>query len=129
MYYSVFKGFNKGIYKSWKECEKEVKGYKGAIYKKFKLENDAILFLNNGLEKKEESNIMKVYTDGSCINNDIRKEGYKCGFCNLKKPTPKSILEHEKLVHGCEKSYYCAFCPFRAKSSQILEQHYRHHEL
>ena len=73
MYYSVYKGFNKGIYKSWKECEKEVKGYKGAIYKKFKLENDAILFLNNGLEKKEESNIMKVYTDGSCINNG--KEG------------------------------------------------------
>ena len=74
MYYSVFKGFNKGIYKSWKECEKEVKGYKGAIYKKFKLENDAILFLNNGLEKKEESNIMKVYTDRSCINNGIKKE-------------------------------------------------------
>lgn len=68
MYYSVFKGFNKGIYKSWKECEKEVKGYKGAIYKKFKLESDAILFLNNGV-KKEERNIIKVYTDGSCINN------------------------------------------------------------
>ena len=68
MYYSVFKGFNKGIYKSWKECEKEVKGYKGAIYKKFKLESDAILFLNNGV-KKEETNIIKVYTDGSCINN------------------------------------------------------------
>ena len=68
MYYSVCKGFNKGIYKSWKECEKEVKGYKGAIYKKFKLESDAILFLNNGV-KKEETNIIKVYTDGSCINN------------------------------------------------------------
>lgn len=68
MFYSVFKGFNKGIYKSWKECEKEVKGYKGAIYKKFKLESDAILFLNNGV-KKEERNIIKVYTDGSCINN------------------------------------------------------------
>lgn len=72
MYYSVYKGFNKGIYKSWKECEKEVKGYKGAIYKKFKLESDAILFLNNGV-KKEVSNVIKVYTDGSCINNG--KEG------------------------------------------------------
>jgi ribonuclease HI len=77
MYYSVFKGFNKGIYKSWKECEKEVKGYKGAIYKKFKLENDAILFLNNGV-KKEERNIIKVYTDGSCINNG--KKGSKAGI-------------------------------------------------
>ena len=77
MYYSVFKGFNKGIYKSWKECEKEVKGYKGAIYKKFKLESDAILFLNNGV-KKEETNIIKVYTDGSCINNG--KKGSKAGI-------------------------------------------------
>lgn len=77
MYYSVFKGFNKGIYKSWKECEKEVKGYKGAIYKKFKLESDAILFLNNGV-KKEERNIIKVYTDGSCINNG--KKGSKAGI-------------------------------------------------
>ena len=77
MFYSVFKGFNKGIYKSWKECEKEVKGYKGAIYKKFKLESDAILFLNNGV-KKEERNIIKVYTDGSCINNG--KKGSKAGI-------------------------------------------------
>ena len=72
MYYSVFKGFNKGIYKSWEECEKEVKGYKGAIFKKFKLESEAILFLKNGV-KKEETNLVKVYTDGSCINNG--KEG------------------------------------------------------
>ena len=28
MYYSVFKGFNKGIYRSWKECEREVKDIK-----------------------------------------------------------------------------------------------------
>ena len=72
MFYSVFKGFNKGIYKSWEECEKEVKGYKGAIFKKFKLESEAILFLKDGV-KKEETNIIKVYTDGSCINNG--KEG------------------------------------------------------
>jgi ribonuclease HI len=59
------------------ECEKEVKGYKGAIYKKFKLESDAILFLNNGV-KKEDRNIIKVYTDGSCINNG--KKGSKAGI-------------------------------------------------
>ena len=77
MYYSVFKGYNKGIYKSWEECEREVKGYKGAVFKKFKLENDAILFLKNG-EIKQKTNIMKVYTDGSCINNG--KEGCKGGI-------------------------------------------------
>lgn len=78
MYYSVFKGFNIGIYKSWKECEKQVKGYKGAIYKKFKSENEANFFLKNGLVKDEENNVMKVYTDGSCINNG--KKGSKGGI-------------------------------------------------
>jgi ribonuclease HI len=73
MYYSVFKGFNKGIYRSWKDCEKEVKGYKGAIYKKFKCENEAKEFLNNGVLIDERNEILKVYTDGSCINN-----GKKC---------------------------------------------------
>jgi len=78
MYYSVFKGFNKGIYRSWKECEREVKGYKGAIYKKFKSEIEAIEFLNNGKLKDDKSNFLKVYTDGSCINNG--KEGSKGGI-------------------------------------------------
>ena len=78
MYYSVFKGFNKGIYESWKDCEKEIKGYKGAIYKKFKSENEAKFFLKNGLIKEEKNNKIKVYTDGSCINNG--KEGSKGGI-------------------------------------------------
>jgi len=35
-YYVVWKGFNPGIYPSWDECEVQVKGFKGAQYKKFK---------------------------------------------------------------------------------------------
>ena len=35
-YYAVKKGRNPGIYTSWDLCLKEVKGYKGAIYKSFK---------------------------------------------------------------------------------------------
>ena len=78
MYYSVFKGFNTGIYKTWKECEKQVKGYKCAVYKKFKSENEAKLFLKNGLVKDDDNNVIKVYTDGSCINNG--KKGSKGGI-------------------------------------------------
>jgi ribonuclease HI len=78
MYYSVFKGFNPGIYESWKDCEKEVKGFKGAIYKKFKTKNEALEFLNLDLIKDENNDIIKVYTDGSCINNG--KEGSKGGI-------------------------------------------------
>lgn len=77
MYYSVFKGFNKGIYNCWKDCEREVKGYKGAIYKKFSSKIEAEEFLKYG--KLEKDNILlEVYTDGSCINNG--KIGSKGGI-------------------------------------------------
>ena len=102
MYYSVFKGFNKGIYRSWKECEREVKGYKGAIYKKFKSEIEAIEFLNNGKLKDDKSNFLKVYTDGSCINNG--KEGSKGGigiyFGDGDSRNVSKSLEYDKVTNN-----------------------------
>ncbi len=102
MYYSVFKGFNKGIYRSWKECEREVKGYKGAIYKKFKLEIEAIDFLNNGRLKDDKSDFLKVYTDGSCINNG--KEGSKGGigiyFGDGDSRNVSKSLEYDKVTNN-----------------------------
>ncbi len=102
MYYSVFKGFNKGIYRSWKECEREVKGYKGAIYKKFKSEIEAIEFLNNGKLKDDKSDFLKVYTDGSCINNG--KEGSKGGigiyFGDGDSRNVSKSLEYDKVTNN-----------------------------
>ena len=46
-YYAVKKGRNPGIYTSWDLCLKEVKGYKGAIYKSFKKKEDALDFLED----------------------------------------------------------------------------------
>lgn len=34
-YYVVWAGVEPGIYDSWKECERQVKGYEGAVYKAF----------------------------------------------------------------------------------------------
>ena len=48
MYYTVFKGYNPGIYSSWDDCKKNVNGFKGAIFKKFKEYADAQEFLLNG---------------------------------------------------------------------------------
>ena len=33
--YAVVKGHNPGIYYTWPDCQREVKGYKGALYKGF----------------------------------------------------------------------------------------------
>lgn len=40
-YYVVWQGVNPGIYSSWSECEKQIKGIKGAIYKSFESQEEA----------------------------------------------------------------------------------------
>ena len=96
-YYAVYKGKKPGIYETWKDCESQVKGYSGAVYKKFKDIHQANIFLTSGVnsnvkqksgetiiseklsktESKPETilvdNYIYVYTDGSLIrkNNSI----------------------------------------------------------
>lgn len=85
MIYSINKGFKPGLYDNWKDCEKNVKGYPGAKFKKFKDKKDAEYFLINGQDPpkhKENTNEIKnnkntekyqipkginVFTDGSRI--------------------------------------------------------------
>ena len=54
-YYAVQKGLVPGIYTNWSECEANVKGVPGAIYKSFKSLEEAEAFLGkDGYEKQEE---------------------------------------------------------------------------
>ena len=34
-YYVVWNGVTPGIYTSWSECQTQIKGYEGAVYKSF----------------------------------------------------------------------------------------------
>lgn len=45
-YYAVNQGHEPGVYRSWPECEKNVKGFKGARYKKFNTFEEAEAFKN-----------------------------------------------------------------------------------
>lgn len=54
-YYAVRIGRTPGIYRSWDECKTMVDGYAGAIYKSFKLENDAIAFMK-GINNTKKTN-------------------------------------------------------------------------
>lgn len=73
-FYAVKVGRNTGIYTSWSECEKNVKGFSGSIYKSFTKREDAVNFIGITKdfigkiveEKKEKDNeIIEIYTDGS----------------------------------------------------------------
>ncbi len=54
-YYGVRNGRNPGIYNTWAECEKEVKGFKEAKYKKFKTYQEALDFIENNDNNKSEN--------------------------------------------------------------------------
>ena len=50
-FYAVKNGRHPGIYKTWDACSREVAGFSGAIYKKFKTEAEAAAFMEAGTEK------------------------------------------------------------------------------
>lgn len=78
MYYAVRKGHKPGIYKSWDECKKMVMGYSGAIYKKFKTEEEALAFMGQDRSSEDikddakdlKENEIIAYVDGSYNKKD-----------------------------------------------------------
>lgn len=105
--YGVKNGKKPGIYHTWQECEKQIKGYSGAEYKGFATEAEAKIYVygtgvemlekkekknakKNGKEQEKSSlmsnntikdpNILKAYVDGSY--NQKTKE-YSCGVVLL----------------------------------------------
>ena len=90
-FYAVANGRNIGIFVSWDECCNSVKGYRCAIYKKFKTKEEAEEFLENNINNNKddgeplqpvvniiEKNDYFVYTDGACSNNG--RENAKAGI-------------------------------------------------
>jgi len=77
-FYSVKKGRKTGVFRSWNETKKHVHGYPGAIYKSFKNENDALIFLKGKencetMDLKECENVIYCYTDGGSRTIDGKK--------------------------------------------------------
>ena len=70
-YYAVRKGRLPGIYKTWKECQIQIKGFSKAQFKSFHTFEEAYDYFNftTNTNKNDINDEYKiVYTDGSCIN-------------------------------------------------------------
>ena len=69
-YYAVKKGLTPGIYMNWSDCQAQITGYSGAIYKGFATLDEARLFMDGG-EELFDAGIPKAdteavaYVDGS----------------------------------------------------------------
>lgn len=119
-YYAVAKGENIGIYLTWKECQQQINGFKGAKFKKFNNENDAKCFIEEHTNIQVEVDIAEnrepdyyVYTDGACSNNGNEKAiaGIGVYFGNndsrnvskqiFGKPT-NNVAELSAIIEACE---------------------------
>lgn len=70
-YYAVKVGREPGIYRDWDSCKAQVHGFKGAIYKSFKTEEDARVFMGEIAEEKDDAAYDAVaYVDGSYRHED-----------------------------------------------------------
>ncbi len=76
-YYVVWKGRETGVFSSWAECEKQVKGFTGAVYKSFTnkkmaeaaFEIESKNFIGKDFEKKEISEEQKKLTGNPVLNS------------------------------------------------------------
>lgn len=63
-FYAVRIGNAPGVYNSWSECEQQVKGFKGAKFKKFKTYEEALSFVDEGaIHVKKEIVDKKIKED------------------------------------------------------------------
>ena len=88
-FYAVRVGNLPGIYNTWSECERQVKGFKGAKFKKFKLYDEAMEFL----QVSNESEIKEILKEDikEKINDEIKINENKSKYdCNQ-----EDILEDE----------------------------------
>ncbi|CAF0709871.1 unnamed protein product [Brachionus calyciflorus] len=75
-FYAVRNGFEPGIYLTWEQCEKQVKGFSKAVYKKFETKTDAITFIiKKSPSKNISTDLEKDKIDSPKISNpDLTKK-------------------------------------------------------
>lgn len=73
-YYVVWEGVCPGIYDSWTDCQLQIKGYKGAKYKSFDTEKEAIEAFNSSAYEyisRSKANNTNSPKDYSHLHSDI----------------------------------------------------------
>ena len=75
-FYAVKKGRKTGVFLTWAECEQQVRGFKGAIYKSFSSRDEAMTFLSDQPKVMTGDGLI-AYVDGS-YNVKTHEYGFGC---------------------------------------------------
>lgn len=105
-YYAVKNGIKPGIYETWAECEANVKGFSGAIFKSFPTKEAAIQFIDGDVIANQET-VSSIVSPTSIVNefgvtNPIafvdgsfsdEKGAYAYGVVIIEDPTATEVSE------------------------------------
>ncbi|KAL7031635.1 hypothetical protein ACKWTF_007079 [Chironomus riparius] len=96
MFYAVAKGKSPGIFKTWPECQQQVKGFSGAVFKKFKTLNEAENFIK---QNQTQSNVLADYGTSSKrqLSNLEKKEQEE-----IEKVLLEALEEEDMLIESSE---------------------------
>jgi len=91
-YYAVRKGYKQGIFRSWPECQKQIKGFSGAEYKSFMTQAEAEAFLGDvkAVASSDYQGLV-AYVDGSF---NVRSQVFGSGIVLLE--NGKELLSHSE---------------------------------
>jgi ribonuclease HI len=73
-YYAVHKGHKPGIYNTWPDCEKQIKNFVGAQFKKFSVKAEAQDFFEHGFGANKPAFMKKKESSDKKNNDKIEKE-------------------------------------------------------
>lgn len=109
-YYAVQQGRKKGVFSTWAECQQQVTGYKGAVFKSFQTLQEAEAFAYGAKAEADmefEKDALIAYVDGSYLHAS-REFAY--GMV---------ILDGTEELHFCEKFSDKALASMRNVAGEI----------
>ena len=84
-YYAVKKGDQTGVFDNWNNCSEAIKGYSGAVYKKFATRAEAEAFLEDRdlwsvqIRNEVDAGVLVAFTDGS-FDKGLKRYSYGVYF-------------------------------------------------
>jgi len=117
-FYVVWEGKKRGVYNTWKECQQQIVGFKGAKYKSFKTKENAEKAFKSNYEdyigkNSFESELTKEQLQiiGKPVLNSIAVDG----ACNN-----KGVSEYKGVYTDTETQLFIQG-PFKGGSNNIME--------
>lgn len=130
-YYAVRLGKVPGIYTTWAECQQNVNGFKGAVFKAFSALSDAEKFISgieNQFDEEDKNGRVEAYVDGSYFNGKygwglaVFKDGNLIfGDCGLGQSADN--VQYHNIAGEVEAAKQAVFWAERNKIDKITIYH------